>query len=261
MPKKTVGFLGVVAVFLGGGATAHAAICAAGYYLNNGSCSNCSPGYEPYYCPGDDVRHPCPTTDTDYNQFGYTFFDGSEANWASPQNNSSIFNCAGSLYFRDSDGNSFLLEVSWNGENYWSDDQTRYLWYDAGWGFYLSGYRNESWKKWYHNVRPCTNAPAHAHYTGPGTPDAPDGSITDANDCPWECDAGYGRVGDVCQPLCTAGVTQIHAGTNTAPLFPVKYTTPTLVIRTPGGICYGNLTAGHGTGIHVTVGGTTYRME
>lgn len=44
--------------------------CAAGYYLNDsGECAACNPNAEPVYCPGDDLRHPCPTTDTDYNQF------------------------------------------------------------------------------------------------------------------------------------------------------------------------------------------------
>ncbi len=81
------------------------------------------------------------------------------------------------------------------------------------------------------------------------------------SNCPWECDDGYGRVDDRCVPLCTTGVTHLRAGTAIAPLFPVKYTSPALVMRTSGGTCYGNLTPGNGSGINITIAGTTYHME
>lgn len=264
MPKKTVGFFAVVVLGLGGVLPPHvaqAATCSSGYYLDGDTCRVCAPSAGSFYCPGDDMRYPCPTTNTDYNQFGYTLIDGSEAFWASPETNSVPGNCVGSLYFVDSYGNAFLLESPWNGENYWSDDKDTYLWYYAAPGFYLSNYRSESWEKWYRAVKPCTNAPAYAHYTAPGTADAPDGSVTDANDCPWACDDGYGRVGNVCQPLCTAGLTQIHAGSATVPLFPVKYTSPTLVVHTDGGLCYGNLWPGTGLGINIRITDTTYHLE
>ena len=48
-----------------------------------------------------------------------------------------------------------------------------------------------------HNA--CTNAPANASYTDFGT----------ANDCPWECDAGYGLDNGVCR-VCTADEFSIN---------------------------------------------------
>ena len=45
----------------------------------------------------------------------------------------------------------------------------------------------------------------NAHYTGAGTPDSADGTIVDANDCPWECDAGYYNDNGGTCTLCPAG--------------------------------------------------------
>lgn len=81
------------------------------------------------------------------------------------------------------------------------------------------------------------------------------------SNCPWECDDGYGRMGNRCEPLCATGVTHIRAGDTTVPLFPMKYSSPALVVQTSGGLCYGNLTAGNGAGIYIRVNGTTYHLE
>lgn len=46
-----------------------AATCGAGYYLDDGECKQCHTTFQaPYYCPGDDIRHECPTISgtTDY---------------------------------------------------------------------------------------------------------------------------------------------------------------------------------------------------
>ncbi|MBD5388961.1 hypothetical protein HDR63_01755 [bacterium] len=237
---------------------ASAATCDRGYYLENGACTLCNPGAAPYYCPGDDNRYSCPTTDTDYEALlGYTYIRGTETSWSA---GTSMNYCWSGMHFRDSHGNETLLECPWNGTNYVCN---RRLWYRAGPGYYLSTYDFSGAYDYYSNVRECTNAPAHAHYTGAGTPDGPvkTGGATDYNDCPWACDAGYGRVGDTCQPLCGAGVTHVHAGPAAAPLFPTRRTSPSLVVRTGGGVCYGNLAAGRGAGIHVTVNGATYHLE
>ncbi len=257
MPKKTVGFLALVAAILGCAMPAHGATCAEKFYLENGACTPCNTYRpDPEYCPGDDRRYLCPTTDTDYNALtGYTFIYGYEASYS---HGTFPEYCYSGMHFRDPYGNETLIECPWNGQNYLCD---RRLWYIAGTGWYLADFDFKSSYNWYSAVKPCTNAPSHAHYIGPGTPDAPDGSVTDANDCPWACDDGYGRVGETCKPLCTAGVTKIHVGAAVAPLFPVKYTTPSLVVRTAGGLCYGNLTPGNGPGINIRIGDTTYHLS
>ncbi len=274
MPKKTVGFWDAIAVTtvacgMGGllctpvmGAT-----CPVGDYLENGSCTRCTSGY---YCPNENTKIPCPTDTTDWNAqinamgFQIILIEGNPPpmSWAWDDSGdvgaSTPNHCYTGLMLLTNAGRVYI-EKNFNGTDYYQPPP--YLWYEAAAGYYLSVYNTQSWKTWYNNVRPCTNAPANAHYTGPGTPDSADGSIIDANDCPWECDAGYGRIGDVCQPLCAAGVTKIHVGGYTAPLWATRYTSPTLVIRTADGICYGNLTAGTGNGVNVTVAGTTYHME
>jgi len=185
MHQKKVGFCGAVFFIT---PTAHAAQCAAGYYLDNGECVECNPTKRAFYCPGDDIRHPCPTTDTDYEKLsGWEKIKGYENSWASI-NAASTRSCMSNIYFQDAHGNLVLSECPFNGENYWCNRQ---LWYVAAPGFYLANYYSTTSRDWYASVRECTNLPENAHYTGPGTPDAPDGSVRDANDCPWECDAGY----------------------------------------------------------------------
>ncbi len=253
MPNLNLGFCALFCT-----APVIAATCAKGYYLDNGTCQQCNPNNEPYYCPGDDIRHLCPRTDTNYEKYGYTFIKGAEVSWASSPTARNSNACICDIYFRDAYGNEFLLENAFNGTDYWGD---RRLWYKAAPGYYLSSYNWSSGHDWYNALKECTNAPAHAHYPGPGTPDEPRaGGATDANDCPWACDDGYGRVGDACQPLCATGITHLHAGTVSVPLFRDKNTSPALVVRTAGGVCYGNLTPGTGTGINITVAGTNYHL-
>ena len=81
------------------------------------------------------------------------------------------------------------------------------------------------------------------------------------SNCPWVCDDGYGRIGDTCQPLCATGITTLRVGDASAPLFTARPSSPALAVQTTNGICYGNLTAGRGTGINVTINGTTYHLE
>jgi len=254
MHQKKVGFY--VAVFFWM-PTAQSAQCAAGYYLENGECMECNPDAIPFYCPGDDMRYPCPVTDTDYEKLsGWKKIKGGEASWASTKN-VSINRCVSNIYFQDPHGNIVLIECPFNGENYWCD---RRLWHVAGPGFYLADYDFTTSKDWYGSVRECTNRPANAHYTGPGTPDAPDGSVRDANDCPWECDAGYGKsAGGECVPLCNAGVTKIHAGGAHVPLFNERHTAPALVVGYAGRICYADLVTGYATGaINISIDGAIY---
>ncbi len=237
------------------------ATCKSGQYLYNGTCTVCNSGAGPYYCPGDDTRHACPTTDTDYDALtGWTMTYRQEGTWALLGANTDR-HCRSGNRFIDTYGNSILTEFPFNGENYWGTSGDYIYYYKAGPGMYLSEYRSTSGDKLYRYAKQCTNAPAHAHYTGPGTPDAPDGSVMDANDCPWVCDDGYGRIGNVCHSLCTAGITTIHAGDVVATLWATRHTTPALVVRTAGGMCYANLIIGTGAGIRVIVGDKTYRVE
>lgn len=162
--------------------------------------------------------------------------------------------------FIDEHGNGFLLENQFNGTNYWG---TRRLWRNAGSGYYLSSYWWSSGEDWYHGVKPCTNAPEYAHYTGPGTPDAKNGSVVDANDCPWECDDGYSLHDDACVPLCGAGVRYIKTGGGLVfNLYPVAYSSPALAVRNSGTVCYGVLTDGTAVdAININIGGQVYHVE
>lgn len=242
---------------------ADAATCGAGYYLENSVCTECKPRVEAYYCPGDGQRYACPKTDTDYAALtGWTVTTNGEAAWATNGTNStSPSDCRSSFYFRDEDGSEILSEFAFNGVNYWGPGMDNVYYYAAGAGQYLSPFKAQSWRVWYYGTKPCTNAPANAHYTGPGTPDAPDGSVTDANDCPWACDTGFGRVGDECKPLCGAGVTQLRAGDTIVSLFLTRHTTPALLVGINGVVCYGNLAVGNGDGINIQYGGTVYHTD
>ena len=241
--------------------TANAATCDPGYYLKDGECQLCNPNLEAVYCPGDNEQHACPTTNTDYAAFsGWTVLSGHEAKWANIKSRS-IQDCRSSFYFQDPAGNQILTEFPFDGVRYWGSDNYIYY-YQAGDGYYLAPYRQTDHERdWYGGAKPCTNAPTHAHYTGPGTPDSADGRIVDANDCPWACDAGYRQVDDTCQPLCATGIASLHAGGTAVPLFGTRPSEPALVVQTAGGVCYGNLTPGRGTGINITVNGATYHLQ
>ncbi len=167
--------------------------------------------------------------------------------------------CYAGLIIRTTKG-TFYIESRYNGVDYWNADSL--LWYAANDGYYLSDYRWTSYNDWYRDAKACTNAPANAHYTGPGTPDAPDGSVTSANDCPWECDDGYGNHNGECMPLCTGGATKFHAGEHVFYLWRDRYTAPSLNVELSGGtVCYINLMPGLASGtVNVSLGNQTYHV-
>ena len=72
-------------------------------------------------------------------------------------------------------------------------------------GYYLKQPKTSN-NDLFRQVTACTNAPAHATYTGVGTNDTYDGTVVDANDCPWECDAGYYNNNGTCT-ACPTGYT------------------------------------------------------
>jgi len=208
----------------------------------------------------------CPKDATDwrtvFTSHGLDIISVSEPryiSWASDKSPYEIKHCYIDVEVVTTVGN-FLYEPNFNDGAY--NQRARKLWYSTIPGYYLSPYDWTSAHDWYSGVKPCTNLPENAHYTGPGTPDAPDGSITDANDCLWTCDTGYGRVDDECVPLCDAGITRLHAGNVTLPLFPQSYSSPRLVVEIGDRVCYGVLRPGRVSGtINVDIGGVIYHGE
>lgn len=240
--------------------------CDAGYYLDGDVCKTCRG--TPYYCPGDDIRYPCPEDDFDwytaYTDEGYDVISISKnktvITWASDNEpTTQIYHCYLNKTVVVSIG-TFIAEHPFNGKNYWA---TSKLWYAAAAGYYLSDYHWTSYHDWYYGVKPCTNAPEHAHYTGSGTPDEPrtDGA-KDFNDCPWECDDGYGNHNGDCVPLCTFA-KRIKTDTGLSfNLYPVAYTSPKLTIQYNNGVCYGILVPGRAKNtINVSYNSEIYHMK
>lgn len=90
--------------------------------------------------------------------------------------------------------------------------------------------------------------PKNAFYTDPGTPDSADGTIIDANDCPWAYNDGYGRTStNTCAPLCNASFTALRTSTGLSiPVFAKKNTSPSIHVRdnSNGTVCYIDLVLG-----------------
>lgn len=243
---------------------AHAA-CDIGYYLSDGECVRCTSGY---YCPDENTEIKCPEDTNDwraiFTERGYEVKSAVMTryySWASSGNPAySIEHCHLGMNVETSVGR-FYMEPRFNGVGYNSYSM---LWTSAKTGYYLSPYSWTSSANWYGGVKPCTNAPENAHYAGAGTPDEPkSGGATDYNDCPWECDDGYGLHGDVCVPLCGGGIQYIKTGGGLQfNLYSVAYSSPALAVRNGTIICYGVL--GQGTSknaINVNVAGKIYHTE
>ena len=232
---------------------ATAATCDAGYYLNAaGECVDCNTGLAEcagVYCPGDDTQHECPIVTPEQKEiYENRFGDGAvittqlpKKAWNCHLQKTEVYNCNVSLYVTDRYGNLYLNESGY----YRSTGLygVNKLYYQAGTGYYLSPYRGTTYKVWYNGVKPCTNAPANAHYTGPGTPDSVDGTIKDANDCPWECDAGFGHTSDDrCLPLCRIGETAMN-GIN---IYAEKHTKYAMAVPRGGATCWISATRDNG---------------
>lgn len=239
---------------------ARAATCDAGYYLLDNKCVACGHGY---YCNNDE-RHACPINNANFTEIN----DGSIIRLDAPYTKGgtttapAITYCIGQIVAQNPSG-KYKAECPWNGINYYDSCNGAFLWYEAYPGYYLSDYNFKSSAYWYRKVKACTNAPEYAHYTGAGTPDAPDGSIIDANDCPWECDDGYGLHGNECVPLCGAGIQYIKTGGGLQfNLYPVAYSSPALAIKYNNTICYGVLSAGASQNtININLSGKIYHVE
>lgn len=240
--------------------------CGAGKYLNNGACADCNPGYQAVYCPGDNLRHSCPGgTNTRYaDLLNITVTSLTEPIQATPGATNAIY-CQSRLDAQDPNGNRISITcnyratmssatTTWTDGYYYCGVQSYTA---AGTGWYLSTERIEYYDEYNQFISkrnlpyPCTNAPAHAHYTGPGT---------GGDNCPWECDAGYGRHGDTCAILCAAGATTLRTDNLSFNIYSgTSCTTPAIYIGLTGGTCCVNLAPDFATGaINIDYGGATY---
>ncbi|MBR1380305.1 MAG: hypothetical protein IJ560_01820 [Alphaproteobacteria bacterium] len=224
---------------------AHAATCDAGQYMNNGECTNC---ISKHYCPGDDLSYKCPETNLtksdilnlmpNISDYGYISYS-TTAHRATP---TSITNCSIHLINASNDACAsiyIVLDYSIDSSDYTKVTSVMSC-SAAQIGYYLQNHYSGTG---YRNVAPCTNAPANAHYTGPGTPDSPDGTIKNANDCPWECDDGFGHTSDDrCLPLCRIGDTAMN-GIN---IYAEKHTKYAMAVPRAGGVCWISATRGQG---------------
>ncbi len=164
---------------------------AAGYYLNaGGACSECGGGH---FCPdGQDVRHSCAETIVDqtdqgiplpsvYNRTDFYRLSTPSQCWciwyslSAPGMTRYNIRNACELGLQDVQNNRFLY----------------YEWCDVG--YYAVGPRGSG--NWYRGCSPCTNGPANSHYTSYSTPSV---MYAVESNCPWECDDGYVRDGDIC---------------------------------------------------------------
>ncbi len=246
MPNPKVGFCGAIAT-----GAVHATTCDPGYYLENGTCHDCGVGY---YCTGGTAnRLACIDLVPENVPQPDSYLSLSNGSWSDYNHAIKSTDCTCYWYFNDEGRETYMnqrpCEYGPGGNNY-----TYFYWCRTG--YYATN--PLGWGDWYTNCAPCDNGPAHSHYTSYSTPSV---MYAVESNCPWECDDGYGRVDDRCEPLCATGITHLHVGAASVPLFPVKYTTPAIVVQTTGGVCYGNLTPGNGTGINITVNSTTYHME
>lgn len=248
---------------------AHAAMCGAGYYLaDDDTCKICNisqgPPHASSYCPGDDMRYPCPDISISVNDVSDAI-----AIYAGPWLTlgsltvSAPEQCNISVHIETVSG-IYSLTCQWQNGSYYKDcDTTNSKWYySAKSGYYLSRWAfTNSNGVWYLGTKSCTNAPLNATYTGSGTPDSPDGAVVDANDCPRKCNAGYGRtVNNTCLPLCTLGFTSLRTTTGiVVPVFTQKNTSPSLHFVKDGNVCYVDLVPGETTGaIHIVYNGVIY---
>ena len=70
-------------------------------------------------------------------------------------------------------------------------DYTYYYWCRTGY------YANDPLHRgdWYSSCSPCTNGPENSIYTGYSTPSV---MYAVESNCPWQCNAGYYRDGNIC---------------------------------------------------------------
>ncbi len=191
-------FLFVLSLFF----SAHAFACDVGYYMDdNNQCTLCRA--DGYYCPGDDVMYPCPDPQDFYDAAAAAEPDLATINYnlVSWDQTQGIRSCRARPVLYTTTNGAYFYSQTYTGSSY--PFQDRKYWVRAPIGYYMSNYYMSDI---YYGITACTNAPANAHYTGSGTPDSADGTVVDANDCPWVCDAGYYNNNGTCT-ACPTGYT------------------------------------------------------
>jgi len=174
--------------------------CLPGYWLNGNACETCG---DDAYCH-DNIRYPCPAFDPDnfvlsdpgsvVSSWGFVYTPAKPIA-------TSVENCVVTRVWVKSPRGEYALY--WPG---WSEARGQYYsntkyWHTAATGYYLSSPDSMNLEMVYLKNLNCTNAPEHATYTGPGSPEG--------NDCPWKCDDGYMRDGDICT-TCPAGYVCVN---------------------------------------------------
>lgn len=249
--------------------SARADSCGPGYYYNaNNECVACQSNH---YCTGDGIMRPCPEftydniTDLYSMVIGYNVHSIASAGVVTGvayvgYQMTDIEHCL--VLFSDVEVDEGVMSEY---RLYYSTTTNEYsnarpmYWTHANPGYYLSPAVSWSPAAIWYGAKACTNShPANSHYSGPGTPDSKDGTIVNANDCPWECDAGYGRHGNECLPLCTAGITQLKTSTGISlNVYLNKTSTPAINIGYNNTVCYVNLEPGAG-GLSFRYNNTVY---
>lgn len=216
------------------------AVCSPGYYDNNGACRRCVNGY---YCPGDGTMVQCPpnpfTPAEIMEHYGVDLDSATNQIYVSSRTSTdypdNISEChisfdgariqgGGCVFYR------VLYEWNTQTQQYQEVTYGRNYYVGADAGYYMSQRLSNNA---YVNCNECTNLiPTNSHYSGPGTPEV--------GNCPWECDSGYGRHGNSCLPLCTAGITKIHVGNDVSfNVYRDKITTPSINVMVAGGtVCH-----------------------
>ncbi len=170
--------------------------CYDGYYLNNGVCSSCT--YR-NYC-NNNTKYDCPALSADQIALkpGDTLTSFYELETADLPR-TKITDCrASTIRGTEAHGTWYTGNCNYN-TNIGKYDCTGSRFFEsANDGYYLA---KPAGNNIYYKLLQCTNGAENSYYTGPGAPDG--------NNCPWVCNDGYYRVGDICE-VCPVG--QICAG-------------------------------------------------
>ncbi len=254
--------------------------CFDGHYLSGDSCSICE---NTFYCI-DNVRHKCPYAvvgeTLDMPPDGYTFVG---TQYYTTQGNTDITSCRLIRVIFDAPEGRFYFWTpgKYDGFKYQMNYSSTKYWRSANTGYYLDVPTNMNLDPGFYKYSlPCTNKPEHSYYTDAGT--------IGNNDCPWACESGYYRDGDVClvcpdgmdclggtlkcpmgsefnsagvcAQLCLAGITTLNTSTGVvAPLFAVANTAPAIHIKNTNGACHADLIPGTGqNAIHIRYNGQVY---
>ncbi len=131
---------------------AFAAVCDAGYYNDNGTCTECS-GFR--YCPGDDIAHDCPSVKEHQRT---TFPDGYDViktqNVSGVGGGKTINKCNVIHHLEDRRG--FVLDYASYNESTQEYDKTWLtFWYSVNPGYYLSERGSCGTYAYYKQVNKC----------------------------------------------------------------------------------------------------------